>query len=367
MRMRTHQKRAFTIIELLVAVSVTALMVGLMLSIVVNVLKGWDKSSGSLTAGNQARVVLDQLARDLQSSIMKRDRDGWLVATVQQDQNASNGGRGDCGIADAVWVATKPSGASSDPSTLTASFVVPTNAAIDDYRFGQGGVWLRFISTCSDTNDGSLQRISAPRAVAYQIVRLPVVANSSEVRYQLYRSEVRPGHATPSLAARSTFRVGYDFLSPTSLYNTPDNPAGNFGVTGNDGGEPGSIRRPDRNDHLIANNVIDFGVRFWASKTDRNNDGKIDALDQELVFPTSISNTGFAATTSESTTAPGVPLNQMSYGFPEVAEVFVRILTDQGVNEIASLENGLRTGNWWEIALANSRVYVRRIEFKTSL
>ncbi len=169
-------QKAFTIIELLVAVGVTALMVSLMLTIVVNVLGGWNRSSGSLTSGNQARLVLDQIGRDLQSAIIKRDGNGWVVATIQENQSNN----GSAGVIGANWSPTNPKpslAGSNDPSNLTTSLVVPALVApstvpiIEDYRFGQGGVWLRFFTTSPDTNSGALHRISAPRAVAYQIVR----------------------------------------------------------------------------------------------------------------------------------------------------------------------------------------------------
>lgn len=375
---KTPLNAGFTIIELIVAVAVTTLMVGLMFSIVVNVLKGWDKSSGSLSSGNQARSVLDQLARDIQSSIMRRDGNAWLVATIQDSQT----GTGDSGFVGAAWGLPasgthKPKGtASTDPFDLNSSFVVPpvsggSQPALDDYRFGQAGVWLRFISTCSDTNDGNLHRISAPRAVAYQIIRAPVVKTATpdpattEYRYQLFRSEVRPGHSNPTLALRSTFRVGYDLFAPA--YNDGSTYSGVY-INGSvdEGGEPGSIRRPDYS-QVIATNVIDFGVRFWGRNSDTNGDGVIDSRDQLVVlFPTSTGNTGFAATTNTSAVFTP-PVVGPTFGFPEVAEVFVRILTDAGVTKIDSMEKGLLPGSWWETALANSQVYIRRIDFKTSL
>jgi len=354
-----------------VAVGVTVLMVSLMLTIVVNVLSGWNKSSGTLTSGNQARLVLDQISRDLQSAILKRDGNGWMVATIQQNQS----GIGDAGVTGAAWVESKPSAAGSgDPTLNTTSFVVPSVAGgtiplIDDYRFGQGGVWLRFFTSGPGSNDGLLQHISAPRAVAYQIVRLPVVANSKEVRYQLFRSEVRPSHSNATLAARSTFAVGYNMLDKNAIYNIPSgtNSGDYINGTVDEGGEPGSIRRPDRN-QLIANNVIDFGVRIWTRNTTNT---------LVIKFPSSLTNFGFAATTNDGTngTAAAVPPGQssgavtaaqMTYGFPEVIEVFVRILTDDGVNQIANFEDGRIPGNWWDIALANSRVYSRRIEIKNT-
>ena len=359
--------KGFTIIELLVAVGVTALMVSLMLTIVVNVLNGWNKSSGTLNSGNQARLVLDQLSRDLQSAIIKRDTNVWIAAAIQQNQTD----KGDAGVDGAKWnpPVSKPSVAgSTDPTSLTTSLVVPAATApaipvIDDYRFGQGGVWLRFFTNSPDINKpGELHRISAPRAVAYQIVRLPVVrGKNSEQRYQLFRSEVRPGHADATLAARSTFAVGYNLLDPASGYNVAsDSPNSGVLIDGSgvdQGGEPGSIRRPDRN-QLIANNVIDFGIRFWVRNPATN------VL--EIGFPKTTGDLKFAATTN---TAGAAVVGYTNVGFPEIAEVFVRILTDEGVNQISNLENELTPntpGKWWEIALANSKVFTRRIEIKSN-
>jgi hypothetical protein len=83
-----------------------------------------------------------------------------------------------------------------------------------------------------------------------------------------------------------------------------------------------------------------------------------------VVFPKNVADISFAATASPS-------VNVTTKAFPEAAEVFVRVLTDEGVELISNLENGLtpnEDGKWWEIALANSRVYTRRVEIKgTSL
>ena len=370
---RASYRSAFTIIELLVAVGVTALMVSLMLTIVVNVLTGWSRSSGSLTAGNQARFVLDQIGRDLESAIIQRDLNVWMAANIQQDQF----NEGSAGVVGTDWSPSVPKPSASgtnDVGRLGTSLVVPlpsgaqASPAIDDYRFGQGGVWLRFFTTVSDTNqEGLFHRLSSPRAVSYQIIRLPVVQGSKEMRYQLFRSEVRPGHTDQILAERSTFAVGYNLLDPASLYNTPNNQTDrrsrNSGVlvevengeVVDQGGEPGSLRRPDRS-QIIANNIIDFGVRLWARNP--------ATQEMQVVFPKNVADISFAATASPS-------VNVTTKAFPEAAEVFVRVLTDEGVELISNLENGLtpnEDGKWWEIALANSRVYTRRVEIKgTSL
>jgi hypothetical protein len=140
--------------------------------------------------------------------------------------------------------------------------------------------------------------------------------------------------------------VGYDLLAPA--YNTA---AGGGNI-----GDAGTIRRP-RRDLLLANEVIDFGIRFF--RTDPRNGGA-----RELLFPTGNANRGFAATTDTSARplSPAVPAGEMSHGFPTEAELFVRVLTEEGARQIEALEAGRLVGpSWWEIASAHSVVLTRRV------
>lgn len=305
------RRAGFTVIELLVAVAVTALLVSLMLTIVVNVMGGWNRSSGSLTSGNQARTVLDILSRDIQSAIFKRDGNVWMVATIQ-----TNGVGAD-------WAGSDKDATVTIPAPQTGN---PLPSLEESYRFGQAGVWLRFFATIPGTNTGD--DISAPRAISYQIVRRSVSGSSAEQSYMLHRSEVSPAE---------TFTNGYN-LFDNEYYSGP-------------------LRAPGV-DSVIANNVVDFGVRFLK----RNTVGG----PLELIYPLSDTDLSFAATTDQSKSGSG-PDAAPIRNFPDVVEVFVRVLTDEGVSQIANLENGLpASGTWWEIVEANSRVYSRRIEIKST-
>lgn len=319
--------RGVTLIELLVAVGVTALLVSLMLTIVVNIAGSWNRSSGLLTSGNQARLVLDQLSRDLQAAIIKKDSNAWMAATIQDSAPAIGDWAG----------AGKPAGAASSATASTGSLYIPSLATnplplLEDYRFGQGGMWLRFFSSVPDTNTpGMLDTLSAPRAISYQIVRQSVVAGSTEKRYLLFRSEI-----TPSI----TFANGYN-LFDAKYYS----------------GNAATVRTPLL-DNVIANNVVDFGVRFYG----RNAAGALVAQ-----FPTTGDGV-YVATSDAAKVDPAYAGLQHVRDFPEYAEVFIRVLTDEGVNQIALLENApagyTAPGTWWEVVLANSRVYTRRIEIR---
>ena len=311
-------RAAFTIIELLVAVAVTALMVSLMLTIVVNVLGGWNRSSGTLSSGNQARTVMDLITSDLQSAILRRDNNVWLVATIQDSAPSEWSG------------STKPVGTASGPTDITGgSRYTPAVASplpsIEDYRFGQGGVWLRMFTTVPDTN-ATTTTLSAPRAVSYKIVRQKVASSGTESRYMLYRSELDPN---------ATFTTGYDLFG-SSYY-------------------AGVIKTPLQSS-LVANNVVDFGVRFLKS----NSTNQLVSI-----FPNTNGDVCFAATSSTKS-GSGVD-STPTRDFPTVADIFVRVLTDEGATKLANLESGASTAEtWWEIVLANSRVYTRRVEIKAN-
>src|SRR5690606_9031381 len=225
--MRPSSRKGFTIIELLVAVGVTALLVTLMINIVTTVLTNWNRTSGTLSSGNQARMILDQISQDLQGAILKTDGNVWIAASIQTTG-------GDAGMTKEQWFADKPSTVSINPASLN----------LEEYSFGQAGVWLRFFTTPSDINQaGNLTTISAPRAVSYQMVRRQVGGTDAAYLYQLYRSEVFPD---------ATFTAGYDLYDAATGYNSANNGVARGAVQ--------NIRTPHE-DQVIANGVIDFGVR----------------------------------------------------------------------------------------------------------
>jgi hypothetical protein len=213
------------------------------------------------------------------------------------------------------------------------------------------GVWLRFFTTKMDDNS-STSDLSAPTAVAYQIARRHVTSSSSsEIRYMLYRSEVRP-HST------GTFGAGYDLDPNDGDYTEPSAVPG----------APGNIIRPASNT-MIANNVIDFGVRLYVR----------EGSAFRLIFPAQAAGEGaspLAGTRSTSSSSSNNPeeLSHLAAGnpadpedfyreaFPHIVEIHLRVLTDEGARLIQNLEADRITGNWWDIAQANSRVFTRRVE-----
>jgi hypothetical protein len=302
---------------------------------------------------------------------------------MQRDQTTASGdtSSGTSDVYLARWTPSapatyKPRGANSfDPAanrsnTTNSSLNVEAEnvGKLEYIRFGQAGVWLRFFSTPSDSNT-TLATTTAPVAISYQLTRAHVggdtASRTTPISYILFRSAVTP---------QNTFTAGYDFLNSAD-YNTANGTDGN----------PGNVRKPSAS-HVIANDVIDFGVRIYH----RNAAG-------ELVEAFPASRDAAGKLLSEAGAAPGQPGSApFSYvatsaaspnyagfggsapktvgGMPEVIDVMVRILTPEGVRQIRAYEENptligatASDAKWWEIAEANSKVYTRRIEIQAKV
>jgi prepilin-type N-terminal cleavage/methylation domain-containing protein len=321
----TRRQKGFTLIELLVAVMITAGLAAMMLMVTTGTLDVWGRTQDSFAAESQARLVLDHVQRDLQAAIHHDDGSAWLAADIfNAAQSLTNHG----------WLTTsgmmKPAGSISRryDGTVSNGVVERSNA-----RFGLSGVWLRLLTTNSETN-GSL-----PAAVAYQIARRPVsgpltATDPTAARYTLFRSAV---------AADSTFAVGNNVLAP-GYASTSVNPSVQRGPT--------TLMNPNTASDVIATNVVDFGVWLYT----RDSAGEL-----VRVFPAN----GRASHVANST-----------FTSPVVADVMIRILTEEGARRIEAMETGVNITRpamlatdaewWWSVVEANSHVMSRRIQFKAA-
>ena len=87
-------RAGFTLVELLVAAGITTFMAGFIAVIVMNISSTASRSSSRLGADAQARLILDQLERDLQGALYRDDGNVWLAAEVRMGK---------------VWLAAGPS------------------------------------------------------------------------------------------------------------------------------------------------------------------------------------------------------------------------------------------------------------------
>lgn len=368
---------AFTLLELLVAMSIAGLLVAFLSALSVQTVAAWQRMGGVLTTRMQADLIFERITRDLQSALSARDGNVWFAATFQSAPQNPVGG--DAGMIDAMWSGRVKPALEVQGEPASSLHIAADGESFARSRFGQAGIWLRFFTIQPDTQTG-LHDLSAPRAVAYQLVRRRVTASASAtsssdtpVRYMLYRSSARPA-ATGWGLENSTFDVGYDLFSPGPPPTYSQGDASQMDDVGN-------LRTPRRYEQVIGNNVIDFGVRCWV-RDDRS--GRLVAR-----FPAFREDgtriLGFAATVRDGVWresslppaaggGPPVVAGAMAYGFPERVDVFVRILTDEGARLIAAYENGLLARpiettsddhGWWDLAERHSRVFITSVRLRS--
>jgi hypothetical protein len=372
MRFRASPSRrvhGLSAIELVVALGVTAVLGSLAAWTLSRVGDAWESSVGALALEAQANRILDVVAADLEAAVLRAGDEVGFAATVQRSPQPE---RGDAEMVDARWSGrVKPgSGASGSPGASLE--LAPASGRVEDLRFGQAGLWLRFFTTVPDSNDG-LANTSAPRAVAYQIVRRRITASSATApsaatpaRYALYRSTARPmSGGWPDVD--STFAVGYD------LFATGTGPGYNRADSSRID-QAGNLRAPRRYEQLLGLGVIDFGVRCWV----RRADGVLD-----LAFPAGPLKTGFASTLADgvpgsappvAAPGPGAPAaDELVHGFPTQVQVVLRLLTDEGQRLLAAWEAGAVArpsgvssddAQWWTLALAHSRIFTRHVHLR---
>lgn len=81
---RHRCKRAFTLIEIMVATAIMIVLVGLVIQITSQVLNVWGRSSGRLTALANARVAMELITQDLETAVFRNNGLQWLRSENSQ-------------------------------------------------------------------------------------------------------------------------------------------------------------------------------------------------------------------------------------------------------------------------------------------
>ena len=360
--------RGFTVLELIVAVSVTAVLSGMLLLISRQVLETQTVSSAELERNQIAHFVLDQIQEDLQCALYRNDGNVWMAMSLLNESGNSGS-----------WIEPKKSSLAKPP--LNSLRIIESDwpsdalqdAEIDSLgqgpfaksRFGLAGTWLRFF-TQSPELDPQAKGDGAARAVSYQIIRYGITGSSnSRKRYHLFRSDV---------SAKNTFEAGYNLHPENDSWYGSD--ASNISVDPNFLGTPrvpSTLINPvieEGGDYLptsfsLATNIIDFGIRAYHLEKNSFGTGNLvqifPPIDQDS--PGNLLAEEFLATSH-------IPYQVITdptfYLFPDVVDVMVRVLSEEGARILESFENGdfpnTEEVDWWSIAEEHSKVYFRRIK-----
>ena len=360
--------RGFTVLELIVAVSVTAVLSGMLLLISRQVLETQSVSSAELERNQIAHFVLDQIQEDLQCALYRNDGNVWMAMSLLNESGNSGS-----------WIEPKKSSFAKPP--LNSLRIIESDwpsdalqdAEIDSLgqgpfaksRFGLAGTWLRFF-TQSPELDPQAKGDGAARAVSYQIIRYGITGSSnSRKRYHLFRSDV---------SAKNTFEAGYNLHPENDSWYGSD--ASNISVDPNFLGTPrvpSTLINPvieEGGDYLptsfsLATNIIDFGIRAY--HLEKNSFGTGNLVQ---IFPPIDQDSSGNLLAEEFLATSHIPYQVITdptfYLFPDVVDVMVRVLSEEGARILESFENGdfpnMEEVDWWSIAEEHSKVYFRRIK-----
>ncbi len=157
-------------------------------------------------------------------------------------------------------------------------------------------------------------------------------------RYMLYKNVVLVEDAV-----NNSLTSGYDLAA--SVYNTD-----------------GDVAEPER-PNILAVNVVDFGARLYVFEdptTDPSLDDAPNGL--RLIFPANASSR-LETTIPGSLTHRGNTFVGTTYTnrYPDVVEIFIRILDEKGAIELSNMEESGENDQWEEIVTENSKLYRRFI------
>ncbi|MFW6218209.1 MAG: PulJ/GspJ family protein [Verrucomicrobiota bacterium] len=90
---KTSSRRAFTLVEIMVATVIMVIMVGLVIQITSEVLKVWNRSSGKLSANAQARIAMELITQDLETAVLRNNGQQWMRVETPTDVGSPAAGK----------------------------------------------------------------------------------------------------------------------------------------------------------------------------------------------------------------------------------------------------------------------------------
>ncbi|MBD5779707.1 prepilin-type N-terminal cleavage/methylation domain-containing protein [Pelagicoccus sp. NFK12] len=310
--MTPKKRRAFTLVELVVSLAITSVIAFFVFSFAASLADLWRNTEGGVDTELDAQIALDRIVMDLEAAIFQERQDPLGNAVPMFALSAI--AKGDD---DPYQVSFSNRWQDIDESARPAEWHFDPG----QHRYGWAGSWLRFFTAAPSFN-----------AVGYQVIRRPAFGDSSVDRYLLHRSLIRQDN---------TIAGGFDIVN------------GNY----QDGTTANAIASP-RLDSAILEDVVDFGLRLYVF--DESMSGTDDSpRGLRLVFPADAN--GNLDINDKEHLGSTLTGNNFGSRYPEVAEVFLRVLDDVGADLLIRLEAGETVSDYNEIVEKHSRLYQRMV------
>lgn len=277
-----YTRKGFTLPELLVAMTVTIVLVSLTVIITGSAIDAWRGARTEIRAASQAKIMLNALGRDLESIVIRQGNNDsqWLFATSEEDDI----------------------GPESDSSPNAGRLIFYT-AAADRY----------------DGNAGSREKVGGDN----ENRDADRGGDISVVSYQLDFADPVWGDQSEKF---STFVLYRNLLNPDETYNgvsTTQNLEETFGIQG------GENSLAD----LICENVYEFTVTFIIRY--RNEDGENATVSLPVLSSGSGENVVSRFAINGTGLAPNLNTrSEFAGGRVAAVELAITVLSDGGVTEL---------------------------------
>ena len=223
-RVRRRCSHGFTLIELMVAMVITAMIVGILISITSLAMDAWQRSRSEVRAARQAKSMLDAMAKDMESFVSRQGNTfEWLYAKTVTTMPGPVGGMGS--------------------ASASASDVIFCTAATDRYN-GQ-------IGSASDKG-GDIS------CVAYKLV------------YQDPMKDPTKGATNSTSADFSTFAFYRKLVDPDKTFKDL---LGQTDLNSAFSSYQSTIVAPD---NFVCENIFQFDITFHVNVTNTSS-GKVES------------------------------------------------------------------------------------------
>lgn len=302
----------FTLVELIVSMAITSVIALFVFGFATSLAQLWRNTESGVDSELDTQIALDQIVMDLESALFQERVDGegdpvpmLAVSAIAKDSD------------DVYSASFSNRWEELDQSARPSS----SHFESDSHQYGWAGSWVRFFTASPSVN-----------AVGYQLIRRSAFADSSIPKYLLHRSLIRHDNSITQ---------GFDITA----------------VSYRDGNTAEALRSP-RLDGVILEDVVDFGVRLYVF--DEHSGGKDDSPNGlRLIFPADGNGDLIDSHLEHLATALSDESNGSRY--PDVVEVFLRVLDDVGAGMLLRLEEGDTANLYEDIIAKHSRLYRRMV------